>query len=204
MPPSARSPSRCSSCCGWSIPTRMANFGGWLMRTIGPLFKENKIARDNLTRAFPEKSAAEIDTILRGVWDNLGRVGAEFAQLDRLWDFDAAHPERPSRVEFRPVDTERFDRLANDGKPALIFAVASRQLGIAGDLRGHPWPRQRGAVPAAQYRRHRPLAAQNPRRQHGNADRHRPRRAGQDRRRAQARRSMSACWSTSITCAACR
>ena len=103
-------------------PDTMANAGGWLMRTIGPLFKENTIARDSLTRAFPEKSAAEIDTILRGVWDNLGRVGAEFAQLDRLWDFDAAHPERPSRIEFRPVDTERFDRLANDGKPALIFA----------------------------------------------------------------------------------
>jgi KDO2-lipid IV(A) lauroyltransferase len=102
---------------------RMANFGGWLLRTIGPRFRENDIARQQLTAAFPEKSSAEIDTILRGVWDNLGRVGAEFAQLDRLWDYDAAHPERPSRVEFRPEDTERFDRLAHDGKPALIFAA---------------------------------------------------------------------------------
>jgi KDO2-lipid IV(A) lauroyltransferase len=102
---------------------RMANFGGWLLRTIGPRFRENDIARQQLTAAFPEKSSAEIDTILRGVWDNLGRVGAEFAQLDRLWDYDAAHPERPSRVEFRQEDTERFDRLAHDGKPALIFAA---------------------------------------------------------------------------------
>jgi KDO2-lipid IV(A) lauroyltransferase len=102
---------------------RMANFGGWLLRTIGPRFRENDIARQQLTAAFPEKSSAEIDTILRGVWDNLGRVGAEFAQLDRLWDYDAAHPERPSRVEFRQEDTERFDRLAQDGKPALIFAA---------------------------------------------------------------------------------
>ena len=101
----------------------MANFGGFLARSLGPLFKENRIARDQLTLAFPEKSAAEIDTILRGSWDNLGRVGAEFAQLDRLWDYDPAHPEKPSRVEFRQVDTERFDRLANDGKPALIFAA---------------------------------------------------------------------------------
>jgi KDO2-lipid IV(A) lauroyltransferase len=104
-------------------PDRMANFGGWLLRMIGPRLRENDIARQQLTAAFPEKSAAEIDTILRGVWDNLGRVGAEFAQLDRLWDYDAAHPERPSRVEFRPEDTERFDRLAQDGKPALIFAA---------------------------------------------------------------------------------
>ena len=49
-------------------------------------------ARDNLTAAFPEKSAAEIEAILRGVWDNLGRMGAEFAHLDRLWDFDPEHP----------------------------------------------------------------------------------------------------------------
>ena len=100
----------------------LANAGAWLMRTIGPLFKENRIARDALVHAFPEKSAGEIDIILRGVWDNLGRVGAEFAQLDRVWDYDTDHPERRSRIEFRPVDTERFDRLAHDGKPALVFA----------------------------------------------------------------------------------
>ncbi len=99
-----------------------ANFAGWMARAIGPLFKENRIARDQLTLAFPEKSAAQIDTILRGVWDNVGRAGAEFAQLDRLWDYDADHPEKPSRVEFRPVDTERFNNLRDDGKPALIFA----------------------------------------------------------------------------------
>jgi KDO2-lipid IV(A) lauroyltransferase len=100
-----------------------ANFGGWLTRTLGPLFKENRIARENLTLAFPEKSPAEIERILRGVWDNLGRAGAEFAQLERLWDYDADHPDKPSRVEFRPVDTERFNQLNNDGKPALIFAA---------------------------------------------------------------------------------
>jgi KDO2-lipid IV(A) lauroyltransferase len=99
-----------------------ANFAGWMARAIGPLFKENRIARDQLTLAFPEKSAAEIDTILRGVWDNLGRAGAEFAQLDRLWDYDPDHPEKPSRVEFSPADTERFNKLRDDGKPALIFA----------------------------------------------------------------------------------
>ena len=103
-------------------PDTMANVGGYLARTAGPLFKENRIARENLTLAFPEKSAAEIETILRGVWDNLGRAGAEFAQLDRLWDYDADHPEKPSRVEFRAVDTERFTKLRDDGKPALIFA----------------------------------------------------------------------------------
>jgi KDO2-lipid IV(A) lauroyltransferase len=104
-------------------PDKMADFAGWLMRTIGPLLSENRIGRDNLVAAFPEKSAAEIDTILRGAWDNLGRMGAEFAHLDRLWDFDPNHPERPSRFDIGRAELGRSEKLVNDGKPALIFAA---------------------------------------------------------------------------------
>jgi KDO2-lipid IV(A) lauroyltransferase len=63
---------------------KLADFAGWLMRTIGPWLPENRIGRDNLVAAFPEKSPDEIGMILRGVWDNLGRLGVEFAQLDRI------------------------------------------------------------------------------------------------------------------------
>ena len=104
-------------------PDPMADFCGWAARTIGPLFTENRIGRDNLATAFPEKSAAEIDTILHGVWDNLGRMGAEFAHLDQLWDFDPDHPDRHGRIELAKPDIDRFIQLLNDGKPALIFAT---------------------------------------------------------------------------------
>ena len=104
-------------------PDRMADIAGWTMRKIGPWLPENKIGRDNLTAAFPEKSADEIETILRGVWDNLGRMGVEFAQLDRLWDYDPEHPERRGRIEIDAVGIARFVELLNDGKPALIFAA---------------------------------------------------------------------------------
>jgi Kdo2-lipid IVA lauroyltransferase/acyltransferase len=102
---------------------RMANFSGRLMRTIGPLFRENRIARAQLTAAFPEKSPGEIETILRGVWDNLGRMGAEFAHLDRLWDFDPENPTRHGRIELAEPDIERFRKILYDGKPALLFAA---------------------------------------------------------------------------------
>ena len=103
-------------------PDRMANTAGAVMRKLGPLLPENKIGRANLAAAFPEKTPAEIEAILSGVWDNLGRVGAEFANLDRLWDFNVEHPER-GRIEVDPTDVERFRTLAEDGKPALIFAA---------------------------------------------------------------------------------
>lgn len=101
---------------------RMADFGGRLMRIIGPIMPENRIGRENLIAAFPEKSSAEIKTILSGVWDNLGRIGAEFANLDRLGDFDPEHPEQ-GRIIGDPSNVVRFKRLINDGKPALIFAA---------------------------------------------------------------------------------
>ncbi len=104
-------------------PDRMADFAGALMRKVGPLLPENRIGRENLTAAFPQKSAVEIDTILRGAWDNLGRMGAEFAHLDRLWDYDPEHPERPSRYDISRADLDRSIQVANDGEPALIFAA---------------------------------------------------------------------------------
>jgi len=104
-------------------PEKIADFAGWIARTIGPLLPENRIGRANLANAFPEKSKAEIDAILRGCWDNLGRVAAEFSHLDRLWDFDPNNSAQQTRIEFTQESIDRFQRLANDGKPALVFAA---------------------------------------------------------------------------------
>ena len=103
-------------------PDKMADFAGRTMRTIGPWLPENRIGRANLVAAFPEKSEVEIDAILCGCWDNLGRMGAEFAHLDRLWDFDPEHPRR-GRIELLDADIEQFRGLLHDGKPALVFAA---------------------------------------------------------------------------------
>jgi Kdo2-lipid IVA lauroyltransferase/acyltransferase len=104
-------------------PDKLADFAGWFMRSIGPWLPEHKIGRANLAAGFPEKSAAEVDSILRGVWDNLGRLGAEFSQLDRMWDWDPAFPDRIGRIEITREQIERYKTLANDGKPALVFAA---------------------------------------------------------------------------------
>ena len=102
-------------------PIKTANLFGRIARLIGPLTREQRTGRANLTAAFPEKSPEEIDTILTGVWDNLGRLGAEFAHLDHIWEHDPAHPE-DSRIEIQTRTHELFAQLRLDGKPALIFA----------------------------------------------------------------------------------
>ncbi len=102
-------------------PIKTANLFGRITRSIGPMMREQRIGRANLTAAFPEKSPEEIETILAGVWDNLGRVGAEFAHLDHIWEHDPARPE-DSRIEIQTRTHELFAQLRLDGKPALIFA----------------------------------------------------------------------------------
>src|ERR1700716_4575883 len=57
-------------------PIKTADLFGRVARLIGPVMREQKIGRANLTAAFPEKSPEEIEIILAGVWDNLGRLGA--------------------------------------------------------------------------------------------------------------------------------
>jgi KDO2-lipid IV(A) lauroyltransferase len=99
----------------------MADLAGTLMRRIGPLRREHRIGRANLEAAYPDKSPAEIEEILRGVWDNLGRVGAEFAHLDRMWDHLA--DQRDIRICETADSIDRLNRLRDDGKPALVFAA---------------------------------------------------------------------------------
>ena len=105
-----------------SDPDRIADRCGALLRRTGRLLPEHRTGRANLVAAFPEKSAAEIEEILGGVWDNLGRLAAEYAHLDRLWECDLSDPAR-GRIEIAPESIERFMRLRDDGKPALVFGA---------------------------------------------------------------------------------
>jgi KDO2-lipid IV(A) lauroyltransferase len=101
---------------------KVADGAAWVARKIGPFTREHRIGREQLRAAFPEKSEAEIERILAGVWDNLGRVVADFAHLDRLMA-DAVAPNKPSRLDFSDRSADIYIKLQNDGKPALAFAA---------------------------------------------------------------------------------
>ena len=103
-------------------PDKTANLFGRIAQLIGPALREQRIGRANLAAAFPEKSPEEIETILAGVWGNLGRVGAEFAHIDHIWDYNDDCPDAQGRVEISPRTHYLFHHLRLDGKPALIFA----------------------------------------------------------------------------------
>ena len=114
---------------GWSLKAvqrldrnRMANLASRIMRMIGPRLKEHGIGRANLAAAFPEKSPSEIEAILDGVWDNLGRLGVEFAYINQLHVLDPGRPGR-NDIIYEPVVYDRFHRLRLDCKPSLLFTA---------------------------------------------------------------------------------
>lgn len=107
--------------------------GGWLARHIGPRLGISARARHNLCAALPELPPAEVERVVRGMWDNLGRVAAEYPHLPRIRVFP---PD--GRVE--TIGIEHLDRAIAAGRRAIIFgghlgnweiaALAAGQKGI--------------------------------------------------------------------------
>jgi KDO2-lipid IV(A) lauroyltransferase len=107
----------------WAVrrfsPDRCAEVFGALARRIGPWLGVSKLGRQQLRAAYPEKTDLEIEVMLAGVWDNLGRWVAETLHIDRLWDWDILRPY-DSRMVGDGV--EKLLELRDDGKPSLVFA----------------------------------------------------------------------------------
>jgi len=123
-----------------------ANFAGAVMRKTGPLLPEHRLGRDNLRAAFPQKPADEIEAILAGVWDNLGRVAAEFVHLD---DFhvEPAGTDDPNAVSLPPDMLDRCRQVIS-GKPSLTFACHTANWELSAVV-----AKQLGARSAVLYRR---------------------------------------------------
>ncbi len=95
---------------------RASALGGWLGRALGPRLRRTQVAERNLRRAFPERSPDEIAAIVGAMWDNLGRVAAEFPHLGEI-DVYAAD----GRVE--AVGSEYLDALRAGGGNAIFFSA---------------------------------------------------------------------------------
>tara|TARA_B100001093_G_scaffold192159_1_gene184688 strand:+ start:4207 stop:5067 length:861 start_codon:yes stop_codon:yes gene_type:complete len=52
--------------------------GGKIFKIIGPFFRSKKIIRQNIVRAFPNIDQKRINELILSMWDNYGRVFAEY------------------------------------------------------------------------------------------------------------------------------
>jgi KDO2-lipid IV(A) lauroyltransferase len=91
----------------------VSDFGGWLLRRLGPLTSAHRVAATNLRIAFPEADDVELARLLDAQWQEFGRYVAEFLVLDRI----AAQPER---VEIE--GEERLRALSGPAGPAVLIS----------------------------------------------------------------------------------
>ena len=93
------------------LPVDVASgLGGFIGRTIGPRLSVSRRASRNLEKALPGLDHRQI---LRDMWDNLGRIAAEFSHAE-------AFLEDPSRMEITGL--EHLDKLRDSGEPTLLFS----------------------------------------------------------------------------------
>jgi Kdo2-lipid IVA lauroyltransferase/acyltransferase len=100
------------------LPVGVASaVGGFAGRTIGPLIPVTKRARDNIEKAMPETTSDQRQLIIRGMWENLGRVVAEYPHIRAI----ARDAGRGGRVEI--VGVENTDAMRPADKPGIMFSA---------------------------------------------------------------------------------
>jgi Kdo2-lipid IVA lauroyltransferase/acyltransferase len=104
---------------------RASALGGALARRIGPSLGISERARRNLRRAFPQLSEIAIESIVIEMWDNLGRVAAEYPHLREIRVFQPG-----GRVETHGF--EHMDRAVAAGRRMIIFSghIANWEIGL--------------------------------------------------------------------------
>ncbi len=92
-----------------------SGLGGWIGRHLGPRLKLSRRARANLRLAFPGIVPAEVERIVRAMWDNLGRVLFEYPHLGRI-----SHPDsgRVEMVNEKPLADAYYAK-----RPGIYFGA---------------------------------------------------------------------------------
>jgi KDO2-lipid IV(A) lauroyltransferase len=99
------------------LPPGMASrAGARLLRLIGPHLDKTRKFRRNLALAFPDRSAAEIEDLIRDNWGNVGATLAEFPHLPAL-----ARGRHSGRLEI--VNHSNSAVFRAGGKPAIFVAA---------------------------------------------------------------------------------
>ena len=119
--------------------TAASNLGGWIARSVGPKLGASRKARAHIKLAYPEKPSAEVESIVIAMWDNLGRVFAEYPHLETI-----------ALTNTRVIGDEIIIRAINEGNGGIFFQRPLRKL-------GNIWPHHASTsrqAPASNLPRH--------------------------------------------------
>ncbi len=138
-------------------PRLSSSVGGAVARNVGPRLAASRIADRNLRQNLPDLDDARRATVIRAVWDNLGRTATELPHLGRY--------QRTGRGRGWEIEgEEHVDALRRSGRPALFFSghignwelilpiAAALGLPVSGFYRAASNPRIDGIVQAERRR----------------------------------------------------
>ena len=89
--------------------------GGKLFEIIGPLFRSKTLIHSNIKKAFPEISLERLDGITKSMWNNYGRVFAEYMFIK---DFRANKSNTKIEIEGQEI----LDEIKRQNKPVVFIS----------------------------------------------------------------------------------
>jgi len=92
---------------------RASDFGGWLLKTLGPRTGTHRTVLRNLRIAFPDLDPAARERLALESWERTGRTFAETTQLDRI-------TMASGRLEV--VGLERLEAIRDGDRPVVFVS----------------------------------------------------------------------------------
>ena len=89
--------------------------GGKLFEKIGPLFRSKKIIHSNIKKAFPKINLDDLNKITKSMWNNYGRVFAEYMFIK---DFRASKSNTKIEIEGQEI----LDEIKRQNKPVVFIS----------------------------------------------------------------------------------
>ncbi len=96
-------------------PSLSSNISGKIFEKIGPFFRSKKIIHSNIKNAFPQIDSKEIEKITKSMWNNYGRVFAEYMFIK-----DFRYGKLSSRIQIN--GSEILDELKRSNKQAVFVS----------------------------------------------------------------------------------
>jgi KDO2-lipid IV(A) lauroyltransferase len=97
---------------GFKISSKI---GGKLFEIIGPIFRSKKLIHINIKKAFPKNNSVEIKKLTKLMWNNYGRVFAEYMFIK-----DFRFEKIDSKIEI--IGQEILDEIKKSNKPVVFIS----------------------------------------------------------------------------------
>tara|TARA_Y100000816_G_C26024148_1_gene535923 strand:+ start:75 stop:935 length:861 start_codon:yes stop_codon:yes gene_type:complete len=96
-------------------PNISSYISGKIFEKIGPFFRSNKIILSNINRAFPNIDSKKINILTKSMWNNYGRVFAEYVFIKQ---FRFGHLSSKIKIEGKEI----LDEIKNENKQVIFIS----------------------------------------------------------------------------------